>query len=189
MRRLADNNSKMKYYFNVSTTSLRGRHHRILDGQTTAHQVRKLRPVVKFLTGDYFTYETRYKQSKIGSPHCRICSDTTTSDQDKPVESVEHIVSSCQATAEIRTQILSKIVALLPLSKTSININKLLNDMSILTQFILDPNSLNLANDVRLHVDDPLSSDIMSLSRDLCYSIHIERLNILKKLTEDQKKS
>ena len=163
--------------------------HRILDGPTTAHQVRKLRPVVKFLTGDYFTYETRYKQSKIGSPHCRICSDTTTSDQDKPVESVDHIVASCQATSEIRTKILSKIVALLPLSKTNININKLLSDKSILTQFILDPNSLNLANDVRLHVDDPLSSDIMSLSRDLCYSIHIERLNILKKLTEVQKKS
>ena len=185
LRSLADNNSKIKY-FNVTATGLRGRHHPILDGPTTTHQVRKLRPVIKLLTGDFFTFEIRYNQTKIGSPHCRICSDPTISDQDKPIENVEHVVTACPATSGVRTPILSKIIDLLPLSKTNINANKLLNSHSIMTQFLLDPTSLNLENDVRIHIDDPLSRDIMTLSRDLCYAIHTERLKILKKINEDQ---
>ena len=112
---------------------------------------------------------------------------TTCDQEDKPIENVEHVVSTCPATSGIRTQILTKIINLLPLSKTDINVNKLLSDKSTITQFLLDPTSLNLENDVRIHIDDPLSRDIMTLARDLCYSIHTERLKILKKMNEDQK--
>ena len=113
-------------YFNVTTRGLRGKHHPILDGPTTTHQVRKLRPVIKLLTGDFYTFEIRSNQTKLGSPHCRICSDS--SDQDKPIENVEHVVSTCPATSGIRTPILSKIIDLLPLSKTNIDINKLVSN-------------------------------------------------------------
>ena len=186
LRSLANNNSKMKY-FNVTATGLRGRHHPILDGPTTTHQVRKLRPVIKLLTGDFYTFEIRHNQTKLGSPHCRICSDPKISDHDKPIENVEHVVSTCPATSGVRTPILSKIIDLLPLSKTNIDINKLVSNQSMMTQFLLDPTSLNLENDVRIHIDDPLSREIMNLSRELCYAIHSERLKILKKIKEDQK--
>ena len=100
---------------------------------------------------------------------------------------MEHVVSTCPATSGVRTPILSKIIDLLPLSKTNIDINKLVSNKSTITQFLLDPTSLNLENDVRVHIDDPLSREIMTLSRELCYAIHTERLKILKKMKEDQK--
>ena len=176
-------------YFNVAASGLRGRHHPVLDGPTTTNEVRKLRPVIKLLTGDYYTYETRSNQTKIGSPHCRICTDIDTPDQVKPIENVEHVVSVCSATSNARAKSLSKIIGLLPLSKTNININKLLTDTATLTQLVLDPTSLNLPNDVRIHPDDPIASEIRTLSRDLCYSVHTERIRILKKKNEDQKQT
>ena len=81
---------------------------------------------------------------------------------------------------------LQKIGEILPLSKTPININRIMTETSTLTQFLLDPNSLNLDNEVRLHVDDPISREIFQISRDLCYAAHSERIKILKKLEEEK---
>ena len=174
LRNSAENNSKMKY-LNVATTGLRGRHHPILDGPVTTHQVRKLRPVIKFLCGDYFTQEMKHRQTGKGSPNCRLCPDGITED-------VEHIVAGCNATSAIRSRFLDRLKNILPNSKSCIDPNRIFGDTSILTQFLLDPNSLNLPDQTRIHIDDPISSEIFSLARDLCFSIHTERLKKLKEL-------
>ena len=54
----AEKNSKMKY-MNVSLSSLRGRYHPCLGNIITSSEVKKLRPHIKFLTGDYLTYERK----------------------------------------------------------------------------------------------------------------------------------
>ena len=46
------------------------------------------------------------------------------------------------------------------LFKPLINIEKIFSDHETLTQFLLEPNSLNLSNDTRIHINDPISTDI-----------------------------
>ena len=183
LRQRAQDNSKMKF-LNVAASGLRGRHHPVLNGPTTTHQVRKLRPVLKLLTGDYYSYELRSKQTKVGLPHCRICVRLIPDGETLPVEDVVHIVSLCPATSAIRTRILTKIFEMIPLARTPVDSNKIISDPVILTQFLLDPNSLNLANDTRLHIDDPIVGDIFSLARDLCHGVHAERLRQLKEIKD-----
>ena len=72
LRELASDNSKMNY-LNVATKGLNGRHHPVLSSATTSKEVKELRPVLKMLTMDYYTYSMRASQSG-GSSHCRICS-------------------------------------------------------------------------------------------------------------------
>ena len=167
LRQLAVNNSKMKY-LNVATLGLTGRPHPVLNGPTTTHQVRKLRPVIKFLSGDYYTLEMKSKQTKNCSALCYLCPLNL-------VEDTKHILVVCPATSHIRSRYLDILKDILPTANISVNIEKIFSDHETLTQFLLDPNSLNLSNDTRVHINDPISTDIFSLARDLCHSIHLER--------------
>ena len=85
LRTLAKNNSRMEY-LNVSLSGLRGRHYPALTNFIKPSEVQKCRIHFKMLSGDYFTYEMKSKQSG-GSPHCRCCSTTPF-----PSENVEHIL-------------------------------------------------------------------------------------------------
>ena len=58
MKLQASGNSKMQY-LHVSLDGLRGRHHPCLSNIVTVEEVRKLRPHLKFLSGDYLTYLKR----------------------------------------------------------------------------------------------------------------------------------
>ena len=80
---------KSMQYLNVNLSSLRGRHHSSLSNIITTNEVKKLRPHLKFLTGDYLTYERKYNQSGQGNPNCRICESES--------ETICHIVSQCSA--------------------------------------------------------------------------------------------
>ena len=68
-------------------------------------------------------------------------------------------------------------------SKNNLRISKFMNSEETLTQFILDPTSMNLKE--RVHVNDPIVPELFRLSRDICYSINKRRM----KLLEDMKKS
>ena len=69
LRMKAGENEYMKY-LNVN---LSGKHHPCLSGIITTEEVRKMRPHVKLLTGDYLTYQKKYDQTNQGSPLCRLC--------------------------------------------------------------------------------------------------------------------
>ena len=60
LRTDAKNNSKMQY-FNVNLIGLTGRCHPAIRDITTTQQVSRMRPHLKMLCGDYFTYEMKAK--------------------------------------------------------------------------------------------------------------------------------
>ena len=66
LRQLTVDNSAM-IYLNVSLIGLNGRLHPAITGVTTSHQVKKMRPHIKMLCGNYLTYEIKSSQSG-GSP-------------------------------------------------------------------------------------------------------------------------
>jgi hypothetical protein len=148
LRKSANGNGLMKY-LNVSTTGLRGQHHPALADMKTTHDVRLSRPHLKFLTGNYLTYQIKANQSG-ASPLCRLC----TSGQE---ESVSHLVSTCPAMAGERGNILSDYEKICNLTKNKISF----------CQFILDPTSLNLP--VRISLYDPILAQFYRLSRDMCF--------------------
>ena len=166
-------NSQM-VYLNVNLSSLRGKSHPCLSNVITSHEVKKLRPHLKFLSGDYLTYQTRFQRTQKGSPLCKICESED--------ETISHILAICPQYNEVRRRIFSQISAVSKLSKTQLNINLIIQNPEHFTQFILDPTSFNLEN--RVHRDDPIVQVLFKLSRDMCYSIHNARMKKLKELFE-----
>ena len=175
LRQSAAENSVMTY-LNVSTIGLRGRHHPALSNLITTREVQLSRPHIKFLAGNFLTYKIKADRSG-GSSRCRIC--LSGSD-----ETVSHIIASCQSLSVERTRILSEFRNLCRLTKNQINFENILKNEETLTQFILDPTSLNLSE--RLSSKDPLVKDFFKLSRDFCYKIDKNRLGLLKQLETDQ---
>ena len=172
LRRKAAGNSQMEH-LNVSLTGLRGRHHPSLSNLITTEEVKKMRPHLKFLSGDYLTYQTKFDQTGQGNPLCKVCRTEN--------ETISHIISSCPAYEEKRSKILEELSGLCLLTKNEMNLQEIRSNPKILTQLILDPTSFNLEN--RVHMSDPAVVPLFKLSRDLCYSIHSQRIRELKKLS------
>ena len=175
LRNKAESNNLMKY-LNVRMTGLRGRNHPCLANIVTTDEVRKMRPYMKFLTGDYLTYLKKYENTNQGNPLCKICHTEN--------ESVCHILAICPEYEDIRNRILSEISQLCLLAKIEFDFTKFLSDPEVLTQFLLDPTSFNLTE--RVHVSDPIVTHIFKLSRDICWAIHSKRMKTLKLLNENQ---
>ena len=173
LRNQAKSNSRMNF-LNVSILGLRGRPHPALQNIKSTHDVEKSRPHIKMLAGDYFTYQVRASQSG-GSSHCRCCNDPS-----KPDEDIAHILLHCSAYIDIRERMLNEFRRLSENTNHKLIFDNL--DATNLSQFILDPSSLNLKH--RISVNDPYLSDFIQLSRDLCYSINKKRLETLKTLSE-----
>ena len=71
LREAAAANSQMRY-LNVSVLGLRGRLHPSITNVSTTHAVKKMRPHIKMLTGNYLTFQEKSRQSG-GDPSCRLC--------------------------------------------------------------------------------------------------------------------
>ena len=164
-------------YLNVSIAGLRGRHHPALSGLVTTRQVKSARIHLKMLTGDYFTYDIKANQSG-GSPHCRCCSPQTPKNED-----ILHILTSCEAYAEIRKKLLPEYQNLCMESESKPCFNEISSQTDTLCQFILDPSSFNLK--MRVNMNDPVLGLFFQLSRDYCNAINTRRMNILS--TKEQK--
>ena len=163
---------KSMQYLNVNLSSLRGRHHSSLNNIITTNEVKKLRPHLKFLTGDYLTYERKYNQSGQGNPICRICKSDS--------ETICHIVSQCSAYKTIRERIFPEFSEACNLTRNGFSFENMKDDSEKLTQFILDPTSFNL--NPRVHMNDPVVPALFKLSRDYCSAVHNERLRKLQEL-------
>ena len=151
-----------------------GRLHPAITRITTTHEVKKMRPHVKMLCGNYLTFEIKSVQSG-GSADCRICSQLEETPQ---TESLEHLISRCVQFDDIRTQIKEKMMTVCRESKISIDIYNL-SDQDF-TQFALDPSSMNLK--CRVAINHPALSDLFQHSRDFCYAIDQKRTRILSKI-------
>ena len=171
LRSQAARNSKMDY-MNVSLTGLRGKHHPSLANIVNVEDVKKLRLHTKFLVGDYLTFQVKFDQTGQGNPLCKLCRSEN--------ETIPHIIGVCPIYAEIRSRIVQQISDVCLLSKSSINFQNLVDNPQTLTQFILDPSSFNLEE--RIHLSDPIVQQLFTLSRDMCYGIHSERIRQLQRL-------
>ena len=112
LRTLAADNSMMEF-LNVNLAGLRGRHHPALAYLVTTEEVKKSRPHLKFLTGDYLTYQKKFDQSGSGSPLCRICRLEN--------ETISHVIGTCVAFNETRSRILDEITNLCLQSANKLN--------------------------------------------------------------------
>ena len=169
---MAEKNKYLKY-FNVSISGLSGKIHRSLSYVSSLSDVRNMRIHTKMLAGNYLTYQMKSEQSG-GSSACRLCSVGSY----KPTETLSHTVATCLATSDVRNRILQQISDVTSQSNTNINIQHLSEDQ--LTQYILDPCSLNLTS--RIHPDDPVIPLLYKLCRDLCTAVDSVRLTKLKSL-------
>ena len=161
-------------FLNISIKGLNGRCHPALLGIKTTESVRKMRPFLKMLTCDYYTFQLRAKYQG-GSPHCKSCEEQPPKNEDLP-----HILTECIAYSDIRNRIFKDYEELCNNAINQINFSDFLKNPSHLTQFILDCGSLNLPS--RISYDDPVCSYIFKLSHDLCFGINKTRINKLKNL-------
>ena len=97
LRTKAKTNEYMKY-FNVNLSGLRGKHYPCLSEIITPDDVKKMRPHIKLLAGDYLTYQKKYDQTNQGSPLCRLCH--------LEGETICHILAICPAYENKRKKIL-----------------------------------------------------------------------------------
>ena len=171
MKLKAKSNSLMQY-MNVDLWGLRGRVHPSLANIITTDEVKVLRPHIKFLSGDYLTYQRKYQESGKGNPVCRICGLEN--------ESITHILTQCPAYKLIRDRILEEFSEICTLTQNNFDFENVKTDPESLAQFLLDPTSFNLKT--RVHVSDPVVPALFKLCRDFCYAVHRERIRKLNEL-------
>ena len=94
-------------------------------------------------------------------------------DDQSKIESIEHLMSTCSALDDIRSNIVNSMQKLCQESGIKIEIRKMSN--KDLTQFLLDPSSLNLKK--RVNINHPVLPSLFQLSRDFCYKIDRCRQN------------
>ena len=157
----------MKYLY-VNLSGLRGRYHPCLANIVTTEDVKKMRPYLKFMTGDYLTNQ--------GNPLCRLCH--------MEGETICHILAICPIYEVKRTKMLREITELCTKESITFDIQDILGEDSpeVLTQFILDPTSFNLKK--RVNISDPIAQQLFKISREMCYYIHSERMRQLGELSK-----
>ena len=149
-------------------------------GINTTQDVVFSRIHLKMLAGDYLCYSYLDKDRGTGS-HCRL-SYAVTGESPPPEETMEHLITRCRGTAEIRAKVTCELFNTLAKHFPS---HDLLNNHphDRLTQFILDPTSINLPMTIRIPPDHPALLAILRVCRKLCYSVHRDRNSKLQNKT------
>ena len=178
LRAKASTDPKMKF-LNVGTRGLNGRPHPVLNRAATTSEAKALKPVVKMLNSDYYTFSLKNSQSGGGS-HCRLCPTETLA----PTEDITHVLTQCAGTQEIRIAKLPELMSLAESAKSVVNVERIFSVPAILCQFLLDCCSNNLDNDVRIAECDPTAIDIYITARHIINAIHCERLRKIKAQTK-----
>ena len=88
-----------------------------------------------------------------------------------------HTLTQCNQYSDLRENKLEELSKLCEI-EGNLNFTLLSENEADLCQFLLDPTSLNLKQ--RINPVDPNLSKYFDISRSLCNSINIRRLNILK---------
>ena len=130
------------------------------------------------LAGDYLCYDILSKDRGV-EPYCRLCKKAR--GLAAAVEDYEHLLTSCSATRDTRTDRLT--ILLNTVSYYSEN-NGVLNSTSnnLLTQFMLDCTSLNLPTNTRIPSNYPGFTDITRQCSLTISAIHRDRTRQLKTL-------
>ena len=159
-------------YLNVQVSGLSGIPHPALLGIRTTQDAKKLRLHLKFLLGDLLTGQRRSMDLPGTDPSCQLCL--------APIETTEHILITCRATAEVRRRLLPELLNVVARVQPSCQILQNYATAKILAQFILDCTSLNLDNTIRVPSHNPGIIEIFRISRDWCYALSNARARLLK---------
>ena len=126
------------------------------------------------LAGDYPCQAFLYADSAA----CRLC-QVYSPTYPPPTEDMVHLLSRCRSTSETRARVLpdllNEISQFFPASP-------ILDSPShaVLTQFLLDPTSLNLPLSARVSTAHPALPTILTLCRNICFAIHKDRIRQLR---------
>ena len=90
-----------------------------------------------------------------------------------------HLLTMCRATADTRSRLLPDLLNTIASYFPS---NAILTypNHTHLTQFILDPTSLNLPISIRINPSHYALTQVLSVCRNVCYAIHKDRTRQLK---------
>ena len=135
-------NSESMKYFNVNLRGLGGYPHPAIQQIYTTNEVYNMRAHIKLLTGNYLTNAVRARQSG-GSAICSICS------KNQP-ETYSHLITQCESLSDPRERMLNKLFETCRNNGYSF-VDKLKGHSESLTQFILDPASLNLSGRINFN--------------------------------------
>ena len=172
LRKLAEGNSKMEF-LNVRLHGLSGKPHPIIAGITDSRDIQKLRAHVKFLTGDILTGE-RLAKDRGTDPKCRICSASN--------DNIVHIMTQCRGTSDIRERLHADLMnTVAQIDDKNMVLEHGTTDET-LTQFVLDPSSMNLPSGYRLSTIHPRLQEVLRISCDWCFALNSIRTTLLKQL-------
>ena len=126
-------------YFNVQLLGLLSRPHPALHHILETRQAQKCRSHLQLLLGDFASYEVlgRQQQSDQSSMLCRDETDST-----------QHILTECPATSDNRECFLPELLKSLSVFSPDYGLLNTPILKNTLTQFLLDPTSMNLTNRV-----------------------------------------
>ena len=168
LRQMATQSQSMKY-FNVSLLGLQGRCHPAICNVLNTKEVMNMRPHIKVLSGDYLTFEKQSRQSGV-SPDCRLCLSGER-------ETICHLATSCFALDTTRQRLMTEIFKYC--NTHNILVKQYSGNKEMLTQFLVDPSSMNLPQ--RVNISDPTLPSLFKIIHDFWNAIHKERMQILKK--------
>ena len=172
LRAKAETNTYMKY-FNVNLLGLSGKLHPAITGIYTENHVRVMKPHIRMLIGNFTTYKLKSERDSQTSSKCRICNS------DEYEDDIVHILTFHISTC--MKQILEEIKSLCLMSKSSLDFSVIEDNPDTLTQFILDPASMNLNQ--RVNISDPILPELYKKCRDYCYTADKERRTALSLLS------
>ena len=172
-------NSKLSF-LNVQATGLTGRPHPVLQGILTTQEVVRARVNVKMLAGDYpcSAYIGRDRGQDTSCRLCKLLHPAHTA----PTEDMIHLLTLCRGTSDTRSRYIPELLNIISEYFPENSLLRLM-DNSHLTQFILDPTSLNLPVLSRVSPDHPTLSPVLAICRTLCFAVHRERTRQLKHLS------
>ena len=170
LRAQALSNSNLRF-LNVQLLGLSGKPHPALYNITETREALKFRAHIKLLTGDFPSYELLGNQRGTDL-HCRLCP--------APIESTQHILTLRQATSAEHERLFPELLNILKRIQPS---NGILLDhivpKDVLTQFLLDPTSMNLSNRYRVPIQHPKLGEVFRFVRDWCYAVTCSRSKLL----------
>ena len=157
-------------YFNTFLIGLSGKIHPAIDNVFLSNDVKNMRAHLKFLAGDYLSNDKLARQGG-KSPICSLC--------DSESETYSHIITRCHVLKEPREKMLKTLSEFCHFNEY-LFFNEIMNNEEELTQFILDPTSMNLS--YRININDKKLPQLMYICRNFCNSLHNTRMKKMKEV-------
>ena len=150
----------------------------------TTQEVVRSRVHLRMLSGDY-PCQYYIGRDRNQDTACLICKQLLPPPHQ--TEDMEHLLTSCRGTADTRSKILPDMLN--EISRHFPNNLVLTSPGNLwITQFILDPTSLNLPMTARISPDHPALPHVLSACRNYCFIIHKNRSRLIRR-PQDTKQS